>query len=182
MSKAARIRPQPAQLQAPSAPPPVIPLRARRGGGLQVATATSLDAQGKRNEADQLYRRALAVFVRLFGREHYDVAVNLNNLAALYQATGDIGKAERLYRRALIIKEKILKANHPDIALTLNNLAVLYKSQGRFNEAEPLYSRALAIFKESLADTHPHVTSCQANYARLLKSIRQRPIEPPNPI
>ena len=82
-----------------------------------------------------MYRRALAIFERILGPEHYEIAINLNNLAALYQARGETSEAEALYRRALAIKEKLLGPAHPDVAMTLNNLAVLLKSQGRHQQA-----------------------------------------------
>src|SRR2546427_235805 len=50
------------------------------------ALAAILDGEGKRYEAERFYLRALAAFERTDGGESYDVAVNLNNLAALYQA------------------------------------------------------------------------------------------------
>ena len=43
------------------------------------ALAAILDGQGKYDESEPLYRRVLAIFVRAYGAEHYEVAVNLNN-------------------------------------------------------------------------------------------------------
>ena len=99
----------------------------------------------------------------------YEVAVNLNNLAALRHARGDAAGAGRLYRRALALKEKLLGPDHPDVALTLNNLAVLCKSQGEHAEAAALYRRALAVFEQALGGRHPKTTACRSNYRRLLR-------------
>ena len=44
-------------------------------------------------------------FERRYGPEHYDIAVNLNNLAAVRRAKGDIEQAAQLYTRALALKE-----------------------------------------------------------------------------
>jgi tetratricopeptide (TPR) repeat protein len=99
------------------------------------------------------------------------VAVNLNNLAALYQATGRTQEAERFYLRAFALKEKLLGPEHPDLAVTANNLAVFYKSQRRFSEAARLYRRALAIFERTLDPSHPKVTTCRENYERLLREM-----------
>jgi hypothetical protein len=46
----------------------------------------------------------------------YEVAVNLNNLAALYQARGELVDAERCYQRALAIKQRTVGAAHPEVA------------------------------------------------------------------
>ena len=77
------------------------------------ALAAILDGQGKYDEAEALYRRALTIFERVYGPDHYEVAVTCNNLAALSYAKGDDAKgdemkAESLYRRALAIKEVAL--------------------------------------------------------------------------
>ncbi|HJY83424.1 MAG TPA: tetratricopeptide repeat protein, partial [Candidatus Binatia bacterium] len=62
------------------------------------ALAALLDGQGKYDEAEPLYRRALAVFEKTFGPQHYEVAVNCNNLAALCHAKGNDAEAEQLYQ------------------------------------------------------------------------------------
>jgi hypothetical protein len=50
-------------------------------------------------------RRALAIDEARFGPDHPAVGSDLNNLAALLQATNRPGEAEPLYRRALAIHE-----------------------------------------------------------------------------
>src|SRR5271166_6170358 len=105
-----------------------------------------------------------------YGPEHYEVAVNLNNLAANYHQQGRLADAEPPYRRALALKEKLLGANHPDVALTLNNLAVLCKQEGRYTEAAALYQRSLAVYEQALDEMHPKVVECRANYEALLEA------------
>ncbi len=134
------------------------------------ALAALLDGQRKYSQAEKLYRRALAVFERVYGRNHYEVAVTLNNLAALYQAQGIGGKPESLYRRALAIKEKILGPQHPDVGMTLNNLGVYYRAVGRFAEARPCCERASRIFERALGASHPKVATALWNYAGLLRA------------
>src|SRR5207244_3442832 len=82
-------------------------------------------------EAERLYRRALATFERKLGPRHYEVAVNLSNLALLRRDQGEGEEADRLYRRAAGLKRRLLGAGHPDLALTLHNWAVLCRERGR---------------------------------------------------
>jgi tetratricopeptide (TPR) repeat protein len=124
-------------------------------------------------EIKALHYRALAIFERAYGPEHYEIAVNLNNLGALKHAQGKSEEAEQLYRRALAIKEKLLGADHPDVAMTLNNLAALVKKQGEYEMAETMYKRALAIFERALGADHPKVVACRENYASLLRKINR---------
>jgi tetratricopeptide (TPR) repeat protein len=99
--------------------------------------------------------------------------VNLDNLAALYYARGNVKAAEWRYRRELAIKEKLLGGDNPDVAMTLNNLAVLRKVQQRYFEAASLYRRALTIFERELGHEHPKVKTCRANYEKLLREMGQ---------
>ena len=47
------------------------------------ARVVFLSAQGKLDEAEPLYKESLAIKKKVFGDEHPDVALALNNLAAL---------------------------------------------------------------------------------------------------
>src|SRR5205085_2128669 len=78
-----------------------------------------------------LYRRALAIDEKAHGPDHADVAIDLNNLAVLYDAQGKYAQAEPLHRRALAIFEKVHGPDHPDVAASLDNLAVLYCAQDK---------------------------------------------------
>jgi tetratricopeptide (TPR) repeat protein len=73
-----------------------------------VAYAGILDGLQRYDESEAIYRRALAIFEKTFGSEHYEVAGNLHNLAAVLCARGHLQEAEQLYRRSLAIKEKLL--------------------------------------------------------------------------
>jgi tetratricopeptide (TPR) repeat protein len=68
-------------------------------------------------------RRALAIDEASFGDAHPNVAIRLNNLAALLQATNRLAEAEPLLRRALAIDEASFGDAHPKVARDLNNLA-----------------------------------------------------------
>ena len=106
------------------------------------------------------------------GSEHYEIAVNTNNLAALLHARGAHAEAERLYRRALAIKERLLGPEHHDVAMTLSNLAVLYKSLGRYADAEALYQRALPLFEQ---DTRADASARRDLSAELCSPVARDP-------
>ena len=58
-------------------------------------------------------RRALEIDEASFGPEHPNVAIDLNNLAQLLQATNRLAEAEPLMRRALEIDEASLSSPWP---------------------------------------------------------------------
>jgi tetratricopeptide (TPR) repeat protein len=106
------------------------------------------------SEAEPLYRRALAIREKTMERNHLDIAMSLNNLAALCRDQERYDEAEALYRRAVAIREQVLGPDHPETAEVLNNLAVSYRNQGRSKEALPLFQRALAIREQALGPDH----------------------------
>ena len=125
------------------------------------------------SEAEPLMRRAVALDEKSHGPEHPEVAIHLNNLAQLLQATNRLAEAEPLMRRALAIDEKRLGPEHPEVGIRLNNLAVLLQATNRLAEAEPLMRRALAIDEKSRGPEHPEVGIRLNNLAQLLKATNR---------
>jgi tetratricopeptide (TPR) repeat protein len=116
-------------------------------------------------------RRALAIDETSFGGNHTNVAIRLNNLAALLRATNRLADAEPMYRRALAIDEKNFGADHPRVAIGLNNLAQQLQDTSRLAEAEPLAARAVRIVEASLPEHHPWVQTFRANLASIRAAL-----------
>jgi tetratricopeptide (TPR) repeat protein len=110
--------------------------------------------QGRHDEAEPLYQRALTIQARLLGDEHPATATVLNDLGSLYTAQRRYAEAEPFFRRALTIREKTLGPDHPYVATTLENLGGLYLALGRHTEAEPLLRRARGIRDEAPPGVH----------------------------
>ena len=71
-------------------------------------------SQGKLDEAEPLYRESLAIDKKVYGEEHPEVAIGLNNLAILlWTQDNDSEEAARLGLQALAICEKALGPDHP---------------------------------------------------------------------
>ena len=98
-----------------------------------------------------------------------DVAMSLNNLGSLLQATNEHRQARAYYDEALEIYRELAKCNpfvySPNVAMTLNSLFVLYLSQKRKEEAEKAYQEAHDIYQE-LAGKHPR--AYEIDYAGIL--------------
>jgi tetratricopeptide (TPR) repeat protein len=78
------------------------------------ALAVLYRKQGKYEQAELLYQRALAIHEKMEGPEHPSTATTLRNLAVLYWWQDKYELAEPLLQRALAISEKILGPNHPN--------------------------------------------------------------------
>jgi hypothetical protein len=70
-------------------------------------------ARGDADEAEALYRRALAIKERRLGRDHFDVAITLNHLALRLEEHKRVAEAKRTLARALRILERRLGPRHP---------------------------------------------------------------------
>jgi hypothetical protein len=79
-------------------------------------------------------RRALAIDEASYGKDHPDVATDLNNLAWLLQDTSRLGEAEPLIRRALAILlsfQRYTGHAHPHRDAMINSYAGLLAAMGR---------------------------------------------------
>ena len=76
-------------------------------------------------------RRALTIDEASFGAEHPKVAIRLNNLARLLQATNRLQEAEPLMRRALEVFIGSLGVEHPRSRTVAENYSVLLQAMGR---------------------------------------------------
>ena len=126
-------------------------------------------AQGRYEEAEPLYKKALQLRQKLLGDRHPDVATSFNNLAALYYDQGRYEEAEPLYRQELKLRQQLFGSQHPDVATSFNNLAGLYSAQGRYDEAELLYQQALQLRQELFGDQHIDVANSLNDLALLYK-------------
>jgi len=95
-------------------------------------------AQGDADEAEKLYRRALALKEALLGPDHPDVAMTLNNLALLLADAGRADAAEPLYERALRTFAATLDPGHPKIRACVGNYAAMLRERGRGAAARTL--------------------------------------------
>ena len=128
-----------------------------------VSAASVLHDLARYAEAEPLLRNSLRLMEVNGGPNSPGVAVILNNLARLLQATNRLSEAEPLLRRALAIFERSHGPDHPYVATDLDNLAELLLATNRLREAEPLFRRALAIRERSYGPDHPDVARALNN-------------------
>jgi tetratricopeptide (TPR) repeat protein len=131
------------------------------------AHAATLHAVGRSAEAEASIRDLLGDLEAALGADHPEVAVALNNLAAIVQRRGELAEAESLYRRVIAIKEARLGADALPLAIPLNNLGTVLRASGRAAEAADLYARALTLLECSVEGDHPTLLAVRRNLARL---------------
>ncbi|KAN0072275.1 HET domain containing protein [Elaphomyces granulatus] len=110
--------------------------------------------QGKLDEAEKMYQRALQGYEKALGPDHTSTLLTVNNLGNLYADQGKLDEAEKMYQRALQGYEKALGPDHTSTLDTVNNLGLLYVDQGKLDEAEKMYQRALQGYEKALGPDH----------------------------
>jgi len=109
------------------------------------------------DDAEKLFREALAMNRRLLGDKHKEIATGLSNLAYVLQEKGDLPRAEATFRQALAMQRDLFGNVHPDVALTLNNLAYVYAELHDVKNELDTQREALAIYKQLFPGDHPDV-------------------------
>jgi tetratricopeptide (TPR) repeat protein len=131
------------------------------------------DTRRRPEEAERLYRAAIAIAERTLTPGDYELGKRLCNLARFYKLNDRPGEAGPVYRRAEAILEKHLREpERPDRAELLSNLAWLYQNTGRHAEAEPLHRSALETDRRVLGALdrgHPGLGNRLVDLADLLR-------------
>jgi tetratricopeptide (TPR) repeat protein len=133
---------------------------------------------GRPDEAEDLFRRALALFEQAEGPEHIDVAAVLGNLGALLEDQCDYPAAEECYVRAAAITEAIEDdaenyEDNQDVARlrlqSLDNLGRIHRTQGSYAQADPVIRRALGFAERTFGSESLETSGALNNLGMLGK-------------
>ena len=110
-------------------------------------------------EAVLAYEQLVAVTKATYGDDSSEYAIQLNNLAEVLRAKGDLPEAEKLFREALAIDAATIGTAHPDYAIDLNNLAGVLYEQQQTAQAREMLQQALDILTAALPADHPNIAN-----------------------
>ncbi|MFQ5627470.1 MAG: tetratricopeptide repeat protein, partial [bacterium] len=121
-----------------------------------------LDELEKYQEAEKLFRTSLELESRLLGKDHFEIAVVLNNLGHALLNQGLLEEAEAHYREAI----RIASAHgNPQAYLYLNNLGTLLQNKNNYAGASEALQQAVVIVREKWGEKHPHLGTMIQNLA-----------------
>jgi tetratricopeptide (TPR) repeat protein len=86
-------------------------------------------SQGKLDEAEKMYSRALVGFEKAWGPDHTSTLETFNNLGLLYADQGKLEEAEKMYSRALVGKEKAWGPDHTSTLAIVNSLGEILRDR-----------------------------------------------------
>lgn len=112
-----------------------------------------LEDLNRPQEAESVYREALAIGTPMLGETHDVVTATTNNLGVLLSNAGKHDEAVALLRRALAVDEQKLGRENPAVAIDLLNLSHAICRRRGTPEAITLASRAARIFAASDPDS-----------------------------
>ena len=150
-----------------------VPHRDDLSAELLTTQGAVLAEQGKRAEAAEHLRRAIALQRKQHGEDDFPVAPQLYNLAAALADMGQIDEALALNERARAAWEQALGAEHPLVAEALSNLALLLVERGDPDAAAVPSERALAIRSQIFPADHPVVAKALYNLG-LVRTSQER--------
>jgi CHAT domain-containing protein/tetratricopeptide (TPR) repeat protein len=100
-------------------------------------------------KSEEYYLRALALRRQTLGPDHPDIALNLNNLATLYRATGNLPRSLETHLQALSILEK--NTGKYSIVTALGNIARTYAAMDDLPHAIEFQRRVDTAIETQLA-------------------------------
>jgi len=132
---------------------------------VQWSIAKVLDDEGKSEEAENLFRPAIAEYERVRGREDRETLSIQTDLAIALYDQGKFAEAEVEHRAVLRIREKTLAPNDPDTLTSRDNLAMALEDQGKYAEAEAEHRSVLQAREKVLGPGHPDTLTSRDNLA-----------------
>lgn len=123
--------------------------------------------QGAYDEAEQEYRRAIALAERA-DSSHQVLRSTFTSLADLMRERGRYSEADSLSHRALALIEQLLGPEDPSVAEELTGLAIAQAEQGRPAAAESLFRRVLGIRERTVGELHSSTAGALSNLASAL--------------
>jgi tetratricopeptide (TPR) repeat protein len=98
---------------------------------------------GRPEEAERLYRQALARHEEQAGPKAPATLASVHSLGAVLLARGRYAEAEKLLQRAMASRRERLGKGHPATLASMTSLATALSRQFRYAAAIPLYQEAL---------------------------------------
>jgi CHAT domain-containing protein len=129
--------------------------------GVQLVNLAAVSAQidGKRDQAEGLYRRALKVLQKVHGPDNANVAQCMGMLGDLLMSQNKLAQAEPLYRQALAIREKVLPPTHPRLIASLEDLIHVQAARQRWDDVAGYLDRTSRLMRLHVRTNLPAMTT-----------------------
>lgn len=130
-------------------------------------------AEGRFDEAEELFRHALLTELNEIWPRHPLVSDTYQILGDLYKSFGTPEQSEHLYQHALGIRTETCGERHQKTAATAHSLGVLQLEMQRPSEAEPLLRQACEIYRSNPDVFPPLLANSLRAHAKALRALGQ---------
>jgi tetratricopeptide (TPR) repeat protein/predicted Ser/Thr protein kinase len=124
--------------------------------------------QGKHKEARETVERAVGMFRKLYGPDHFQMARPLRHLGDVHQLIGTNEDAVRLYRQSRAMVEKVYGPDHPRVTSLLGAEGASLYYLGRLDEALAIFERGLAA-EERIVGPNTHTAGTYLRFIGLAR-------------
>ncbi len=126
-------------------------------------------SEARFEEAESLFRRALALLGQEKGKQDAARGTLLQHIADTRWRSGDLPTASLMYREAVQTFESALGSSHPRLAAALNGWATVLRDMQRSGDAEAMYLRAVQIYeRRNHRDQPPDIAAPLHNLGLLM--------------
>ena len=139
-------------------------------GRLFNQAALYLQTRADYAEAKEFFERAIQINENKFGKDHPEVAINVNNLGNVLRDLGDLTGGQQYFERAPKSDEATFGKDHPNVAIRVNNLGGVLFALGDLAGAHTNLERALKILTQFLPAEHPNIKTVRES----LEYVKQR--------
>ena len=126
----------------------------------------------KTQEAETLFREALAVALRDAGQDDLDVAQARANIGNALQNESRYAEAAGMAKQAWTTRQKVLGPNHPKTMDSQRSLGLSYFHLGLYAQARVELEQVIAAQRANLGNEHPAVAGTQINLGLTLTELR----------
>jgi eukaryotic-like serine/threonine-protein kinase len=122
--------------------------------------AELLVTMGQTERAETLLRSLVVDARGIYGNEHAEVGIALNNLAnALSDIPAKFEEAVLVYSEAVDLLRRTKGPEHLEVGTTYNNLGAVFLKTQEWDKADEAYRYAIAIRMAGLGERHPETAS-----------------------
>ncbi len=130
---------------------------------LHTSLGTTMELQGRFDEALAQQRQAMEIWTRAVGADHPEVGATYNNMAITYAQKGASAEALEYFRRAQVVWEGAHGRNHPDVARVLNNIGLMMLRSGDMEGGRAELQQAMEVWNQVLGPDNYRLASALIN-------------------
>ncbi|KAL7946930.1 hypothetical protein V8C42DRAFT_298209 [Trichoderma barbatum] len=129
--------------------------------------AISLYYDGRYQEAETVFERAMEAHKMKSGADHPNTLISMGGLASVYRKRGRWKEAEKLEVQVVDGLKLKRGADHIETLNSMGNLASTYRRQGRWDEAERLEQQVMDGLEMTFGADHPETLISMSKLAAI---------------